>query len=513
MTATLDEEQVAPPEIEAVAPPVPGQEKWGWALLAILPGLAVLGVGGYRIGRRQLWDNELVTWYSSTLSGTGFRRLIANIDLVQAAYYVAIREWIQHVGDSPTVLRLPSLIALALTGVLTALIGRRLFDTTVGVLGGLILAVLPVTSRYAQETRSYALVTLSAAVALWLLPQAAKGRRRLPWVLYTIALVITGWLNFVALLALAGHWFWVWRTGRHRDDRLWYWTSTVGVATLFVVPLLTYANKQKSQVRWVHNDWSSVQGLVVNLFGAWWLVALIPFSGVLAVILAGRRWRTPAVALLIGAMFPLILGYATTDWLHLFQTRYFLFTVPAYALLAALCAVRLGRLALGRFRRTGLVLGVVTGLAMVAAVGWLGLPTQRVYRADYLPGQPDYRAATSYLAAHVVPGDAVAYNDLLGGADDEARTAVRYQFRHGTAPRDVFLGQSAADRGWYTGLACVNDVACVGTTTRIWLIETGHAGNSLDGLPPNELTLLRKQFTITQTVRFTKIRVLELDHR
>ena len=96
--------------------------------------------------------------------------LVGNIDLVHAGYYVIMSVLTTVTGDSTTALRLPSVIAIGLTAGLVTLIGRRLFDTPVGVLAGLVFALSAVYRcvSAAQEARWYTLVTLVAVAATWL---------------------------------------------------------------------------------------------------------------------------------------------------------------------------------------------------------------------------------------------------------------------------------------------------------------------------------------------------------
>ncbi|MEU8660731.1 glycosyltransferase family 39 protein, partial [Actinoplanes philippinensis] len=69
-------------------------------------------------------------------------------------------------GAGTFALRLPSLIAAVLTAVVVTELGRRAAGDTVGLLAGLLWAVLPVVSRYGQEARPYAIAVLFAALAL-----------------------------------------------------------------------------------------------------------------------------------------------------------------------------------------------------------------------------------------------------------------------------------------------------------------------------------------------------------
>lgn len=478
------------------------------AVLALLCAVAAFGVGFVDLGKRELWNDEFATWFGASLSLHQTRMFIGNIDLVHSFYYLLVRGWVLASGDSPAQLRLPSLLAVAGTAALIVAIGNRLFDRTTGVVGALVYAALPVTSRYAQEARSYALVTFFAVLTTWLLLRALERPLRLRWLLYGAAVVVLGWLHFVALLVLAGHLFYLWRTAA-TPDRRWQWFSSAGTATLFVLPLLVFASHQSGQISWIKDDWAAVRKLFAELVGGPLMLAVVGLFLLLGVALAGRQ-RPAAQMLLIWAVFPPVFGYATFTVLHLFMARYFLFAMPAACLLVAFGAVRAGRLIGGR---AGAATGLVLGLAVAGGLAYTGLPAQKQVRANTLDGQPTYASATRYIAANAKPGDGVAFNDGFGGSTDLARKATDYQFRNQGAtarPRDVFLAQAARDRGWLTSLECADAKACLGDTPRVWLIETGHVGNQFEGLPADRATLLKNLFKVNHLERFDKVRVVEL---
>ena len=102
-------------------------------------------------------------------------------------------------------LRLPSVLAMAGAAGLTAVLGRRLFGAPAGLLAGLLFAVLPGTSRYAQEARPYALVTLFAVLAMVLLVRALDRPGRLRGSFYAAAVAGLGLAHLLALSLLAAH--------------------------------------------------------------------------------------------------------------------------------------------------------------------------------------------------------------------------------------------------------------------------------------------------------------------
>ena len=186
--------------------------RWPWAWIAVaIPALAELIVGGYRIGVPSLWRDEAATISGSQRSLPAIATMMRHEDAVHAPYYVLMHPVIALGGTSATVLRLPSLIAMTLAVGLTAALGRRLAQasglpgaTALGIVAGLALTAVPLTTRYAQEARPYALATLFAVAASYAFVRALGSPLRRWWVLYAVALLLAGLFDlFAALIAVA----------------------------------------------------------------------------------------------------------------------------------------------------------------------------------------------------------------------------------------------------------------------------------------------------------------------
>ncbi|MFJ5310173.1 glycosyltransferase family 39 protein [Streptomyces sp. NPDC088350] len=188
------------------------------------------------------------------------RATAAHVDLVHSLYYLLMHGMFRVFGsvDPLLVMRLPSVAAAAVATAGVTVLGRRLAGPRAGVLAGVLFAVTPQVQRFAQEGRSYALVTACVVWATYLLIRAIRSRSAWAWAGYTVLMLTAGLLHEFAMLALAAHVCAVPRDLRRR------WAAAAFVAVAGVAPLALLSTGQSAQVSWIGVD---VGGL------AWYLGA------------------------------------------------------------------------------------------------------------------------------------------------------------------------------------------------------------------------------------------------
>jgi mannosyltransferase len=149
--------------------------------------------------------------------------MLGHVDAVHGAYYVLMWVLVRLFGTGELATRLPSVLAMAAASAGVVAIGRRLVSPAGGLAAGLVFAVLPEVSWFAQDARSYAIVTALAVAASYLLIRVlgSGGQRR--WlVAYAAGLVLLGTLNFFSLLIVPAHGVAVAMTAhRRRGERHW----------------------------------------------------------------------------------------------------------------------------------------------------------------------------------------------------------------------------------------------------------------------------------------------------
>ena len=411
----------------------------GWTPL-LIPGIVLLLADGYRLGHLSLWLDEAYTIDAANRPLSRILATAAHTDAVNGLYYMFMHAWIAVAGISAAALRWPSVLAMAVAAVFTAAIGRRLARAArlpapalTGVLAGLLFAAAPQVTRYAQEARSYGLVTMCATIATYLLMRGLAGGRWRWWVGYGAAIAAMGLFNLLALLLLAAHGVTVWiahtrqRDGRARGEPArppavtpspppgYRWLIAAGAAAAVLSPLVVTGWLQSRQISWLARPGPrAVTNLVLSFAGSNALLPLMVLliaAGVIAT-LASRPWAaldvvTVAVPWLV---LPPAILLAASQIHPLYDSRYVVYCLPALALLAAA----------GLASAAWLAVATPLGKAAAGAVAWLPSALIVVLLAALVAGpqrsarlassRPDnLRKAAAIVAAHALRGDAVLY--------------------------------------------------------------------------------------------------------
>ncbi|MER7341260.1 hypothetical protein ABT403_25860, partial [Streptomyces sp. NPDC000075] len=225
-----------------------GRVRWmrivGW----VPPVLAFsLGVWGNTVP--SAWTDEFVTIDVARRSWPELMELLGRVDAVHGLQYVLMYLVGQLFGGLNEFLtRVPSAMAVAVAAAGPTWLGRLLGGRRLGLCAGLLLAVLPTASRYAQEARSFVFVMAVAVLATCALVKALRGRARGRWLTcYAVLLALLGWFNLLGLLLVPAHAVTIAlrRPGGRVVVRLLL-AQSAGVAA--VLPLLILASAQSSAV-------------------------------------------------------------------------------------------------------------------------------------------------------------------------------------------------------------------------------------------------------------------------
>lgn len=442
----------------------------------LIPVLVTAGVGAWGLAGPGLGEDELVTWGMVTIGWSAFADVMANVDATLGPYYVLMRGWTALVGSTDLLLRVPSVVFAAMAAGFVAAIGIDLGGRRVGLAAGLIFAVLPSVSRYAQEARPYALTVLAAAMATYLLLHLVERPRFRLYLAYTMAIVLLGLAHVVALMVLLAHVLLVWQVRRSWRAVLgWSAAALVGVSP--VLPLL-YAGQRQSggQIGWIPPlTWDRLSETPPALFGT----AIIA-GAVIALALTAMSLRTSARGVTLWAVVPVAGLAAAAQVTPLWVARYLLFVLPAWVLLAAMT-----------LRRLTILRGLVTVLGLAA----LAVPSQITIR-----GVSGHDIASRDIAAVIrandLPGDTVLFGPFANGDQRISRDAVLRYLPPGERPVDTLMVQPPRTKGSLGAQECpdVDVPSCFGTPDRVWVVRRGKLTNTLEGIGVAKEQLLRQDF-------------------
>jgi mannosyltransferase len=285
----------------------PRAGRWGTVAVTYAPAaaaalvMAVLGVWGLARDS-SMGNDEVATRWAALLSLHDLAHLLHKMDAVHGLYYLLMHVWVA-VGSSPAVLRIPSVAAMTAAVAMVAILTRRLTGSGwAGLFAGLVMALTPDISFYAQTARSYALVIACVVGATLVLVHAlsaeAAGTRgaRLArwWLAYGALIALGGYLNEMSLLVLAAHGVTV-LVARYRWQVAQHWAVTATVSAILVLPLVLISVREDSAVGWIPRPHvRDLQILFHDYFGATTVVALLLLvCAVIAVLPAGRERRGP----------------------------------------------------------------------------------------------------------------------------------------------------------------------------------------------------------------------------
>lgn len=252
----------------------------------LLPVALMLGLGLWGLNRGMWWD-EISTYESATRTLPQLWHELHHVDAVHGLYYLLMHVILPVGGGNAVALRLPSVIGMAAAVAGTVAIGNRLGGRGLGLTAGAVLAVSPLASHYAQEGRSYALVTAAVVTATLQFLRAVERPTVGRWTGYAALVVLATVLHLFAVLVLLAHAVTA-ATGRIGRAALRGWlASAVGIG-LLGLPWLLLMRSQSGQVSWLTKPDRKTVVDLLHQFGG-------PSTSVIALL---------ALLVLVGALTP-----------------------------------------------------------------------------------------------------------------------------------------------------------------------------------------------------------------
>ncbi len=440
----------------AAGPAEPRSAGWPARAVRFLPigfvAAVMLVAGLWGLSRHDAMGNdEIVTRYASTLSLGQLAHLLEHTDIYHGFYYVVMHPWVAVFGTTPSAIRVPSVIAMTVAAGLMVYIGRRLSGSVwTGLFAGLIMALTPEISFYAQTAREYAAivaVVLCATLALVRaleaeLAGASEDQIRKRWLVYAPLVTLCGYLNELTLVVLAAHLATV-LLARPGKRALRHWFTAGAVGSFLVLPVVIGSIHQDSAASWITRPTVHDVGILFHdYFGSiTWVAGGLFVFAVAAVLPDGRPpwWRRRGISLpsVFAPLLVLPAGLLIVESVvghPLYVDRYVLYGETGAAMLAGAGLQRIGRwLADGLSRTLRIPVDwrvVVAATGAIACLGVLVFQLGPQHRARTpLTRQFDYGDPAFYVGAHARPGDGVLF---FNSFFRKARLGYPEQFRDTT---------------------------------------------------------------------------------
>jgi mannosyltransferase len=388
-------------------------------LIVAVEVVVALVIASISIGRPQFFADESYTWSTVNRSFPALIDVIVHKEAFQVLHTLLL--WpINVVSDSSIALRYPSVLAFAATVPAVWLVGRRLFNPTVGLVAGLLLALNAFALQYAQEARSYALATMFVAYAAVGLSNEVLGATKWSRALWIGASIAAVWSHGMAVFAIGGQIASLLVLPRVRVAGRHFFRHAVviGVCTSPVVlaPFLQ-VNRAESFPDATHPTFSTLRVFAWAIAGRS-VFALVPyvFAGAatlwIAIGVARRKGRSeatwrfamPFAWFLFPPLFLLSFSFIDPVWIE----RY---ALPGIGGLVVLVAYGLSRV---QPTRTFVLVLVLT----VATSSW------GIVRWFDHPDVARFNEVVDFIEAHEQPSDGVAL------ATDRSRIPFEYAIRH-----------------------------------------------------------------------------------
>ena len=398
-----------------------GKPSSRFALSAILPAFVTLLAAFLRmhaLTAKSFWLDEGVSIDIARLPWPRFLHVMWSGEANMALYYLVLRFWLIF-GSSEGFVRGLSVLFSVATVPVVFFLGARLFSRRVGLLAALLLAINAYHIRYAQETRSYAMVVFFAVLATWLLAKNLQEPSSAHWGIYAAVCAMATYSHFYAVLLVPAQAISLlsWR----RDEIPWrklvgsflaFGVMIVPVAVfvfaIYVLktgapPSLWFTPLQPDSLVLLGIDFSGVYGrLLLSLHV---LAMGIAALGAARVRRGGDQTSEAwgYTLLFSWLVAPVVMVVTVSLVKPLFVPRFLSFCIPALLLLVAV--------GISRLRPAVLSWGLFVAISICSIMADI-----RYYQYDFEMRRQDWRAVTSYVFEHAQPGDSIFFYHSGGEA-------------------------------------------------------------------------------------------------
>ncbi|MEB0039262.1 MULTISPECIES: glycosyltransferase family 39 protein [unclassified Pseudomonas] len=392
--------------------------------LWLVPILALAAIARfYGLTQTAIWCDEgsslLMSQYSPAL--TWFH---SAHDVHPPLYYLLLHAWMNVFGNGIFSIRAMSALPGIATVGLAVWLMRLITTPRAAVLGGVLLALMPIVVRYSQEVRMYSLMgfwLMGATVALVYWVKNPSRKRYLA--IYALLMTASFYTHYFTCLCVLAHWFYLLMLRCKSEDKLKlitrpaWWVTNVAIIVLYapwipsLVGQLTHLDQLRvgGDVGWIppitlDSLPSAIwQFLTLKDGGDVWfpLYLLMPLAIATIAVMVVVRDRSDYRfnGLLVAYTFlPLLVIFAVSFVTPLLVERYLMFAAIGLPLVLAVAIDQLER----RFRF--LAIGLLVGVLGIEMVG---------LKNNYSVDNEQFDVLVNYVNQNYVAGDRIVVSDLF----------------------------------------------------------------------------------------------------
>ncbi len=193
------------------------------------------------INSEQLWHDEAISIYIAKLQNDDFLSSVIN-DIHPPLYYIILRGWIYISGDSVFSCRLLSVIFSVLTLPILYFLGKSLKNEKFGILLCFFHTISPFSIYFANEVRSYSLLSLIFTISLYFSLKCLKNPNKIKFYCYLgISSMLLIYTHYIGVIYVGSLYFGLIFINIRKKLNLKYLLTSFLISILFYIPWFPYA--------------------------------------------------------------------------------------------------------------------------------------------------------------------------------------------------------------------------------------------------------------------------------
>ncbi len=193
------------------------------------------------INSEQLWHDEAISIYIAALINDDFWQVIIN-DIHPPIYYIILKGWTNLLGDSVFSGRLLSVVFSVLTQPILYFIGKSLKNEKFGIILCLFHSISPFSIYFANEIRSYSLLSLIFTISLFFSIKCLKNPNDFKFYCYLgISGIFLIYTHYMGVIYLGSLYLGLIFINFRKNLKVKYILASVSISILFYIPWLPYA--------------------------------------------------------------------------------------------------------------------------------------------------------------------------------------------------------------------------------------------------------------------------------